>query len=382
MALEGEDHLARETLETLWLAGVNRVRGDVAVRQALSGRALSGFTHVLAIGKAASAMAQAAMEVCPDATHCLILTKYGHGEDWAKGDERVVLHEAAHPVPDENSLEAGRLALDFVASSPPSSQLLMLVSGGGSALVEALPAGWDLERLQALNRDMLARGLDIHAMNTRRKEISLVKGGKLLARSRTAGGLVLAISDVEGDELSVIASGIGVPPANAGFDSEIIASNAIARLAIEDAARELDIEVNVNGEALHGDVLAVAAQCAAVVQAGAPGLYVFGGEPTVQLPADPGEGGRNQALAVAMARECAGQGGIAILAAGTDGTDGPTDAAGGFATGEDWERIPGGDEALARADTGSWLRRSGGLFVTGPTGTNVMDIMLVLKSPC
>ena len=115
------------------------------------------------------------------------------------------------------------------------------------------------------------------------------------------------------------------------------------------------------------------------MKAGAPGLYIFGGEPTVVLPVEPGEGGRNQALAVAFAREIADSGDIFALAAGTDGSDGPTDSAGGYVTARDWDRVKGGASALAAADSGSWLRKSGGLFVTGPTGTNVMDLMLVLK---
>lgn len=371
---------ARDTLEDLWKAGVQRVRGDTAVSQALANRDVSRLTHVLAIGKAADAMARAALSSCPNVEACLILTKHGHGSDWARQDSRVNLHESGHPVPDGASLAAGELALAFVSGVAAGAELLVLVSGGGSSLVESLAAGWDLERLQGFNREMLADGLDIHEMNRRRSEISLVKNGRLLARSRAAGGLVLAISDVPGEDLSVIASGIGLPPSGSRFDTEIIASNTMARLAIEDAAAEMDIEVIVNSESLYGDLHAVAAECGEIVRQGAPGLYVFGGEPTVVLPANPGEGGRNQALAVAMARELAGLSDVAVLAAGTDGSDGPTGSAGGFVTGEDWVRVPGGGEALAGADSGTWLRRSSGLFETGPTGTNVMDVMLVLKS--
>ena len=123
----------------------------------------------------------------------------------------------------------------------------------------------------------------------------------------------------------------------------------------------------------------VAAACANTVLQGAPGVYVFGGEPTIVLPDNPGEGGRNQALALAMAKGITGAEGIAVLVAGTDGSDGPTGSAGGFVTGDSWEATSGGGAAFASANAGSWLRRSGGLFVTGPTGTNVMDVMVVLK---
>lgn len=373
----------RALLEKLWWAGVSKVKGDVAVSDALTGVDVTAFTHVLAIGKAATPMARAALSKCPSVTACLILAKYGHGEDWVADDERVTFHESDHPVPDEASLASGALAIDFVSQIPPDGSLLLLLSGGGSALVESLPAGMDLGALKALTNEMLASGLDIHAMNAKRKDISLVKGGKLLSRSTAQGVKVLAISDVSGDDIRVIASGIGAAPdtgISGHYDVEIIASNAIARAAAEEAALAEDIEVIVNAENLYGDLKDVAKNCSQTVRQGAPGLYIFGGEPTTVLPDNPGEGGRNQALAVAMAQAISGVPEIGVLVAGTDGSDGPTRHAGGFVTGEDWSLFPGGEAALADADSAEWLRRTGGLFVTGPTGTNVMDLMLVIKN--
>ncbi|MCO5135465.1 MAG: DUF4147 domain-containing protein [Phyllobacteriaceae bacterium] len=373
---------ARKTLETIWWAGVNRVRGDRAVAEALADGKGEGVTHIAAVGKAASPMMRAALAACGPDLPALVVTKHGHGEAELSGHPGLKLIESGHPVPDQQSLEAGSALIDFVSKAGPEARLLLLVSGGASALAESLPGGMTLDGLQAMTQAMLAEGLDIHAINAKRKEISAIKGGKLLARFPGKSALVLAISDVEGDDIAVIGSGIGMIPASRRADAmeaDVIASNAIAREACAREADGMGLEITVSSENLYGDVFDIAASLAETVKAGAPGLYIFGGEPTVVLPEEPGEGGRNQALAVAFAREIADSRDIFALAAGTDGSDGPTDSAGGYVTAQDWERISGGAAALAAADSGSWLRKSGGLFVTGPTGTNVMDLMLVLK---
>ena len=372
----------RALLEQIWWAGVNRVSGYQCVEKALA--AQSGFspTHVAAVGKAASPMMRAALDTCGKDLPSLVVTKHEHGEPGLAVYSNLTVIEAGHPVPDENSLKGGEALLDFVSGLPQDAVLLLLVSGGASALAEALGGRLTLDDLQAMNRKMLAEGLDIHAINKKRKEISLIKAGKLLGRFRGKQTRVFAISDVEGDSIEVIGSGIGqIPsvPLCEDIEALIIASNAIAREACEQAALEADLEINVNSESLYGDVSDVAAASANTVLQGAPGVYVFGGEPTIVLPDNPGEGGRNQALALAMAKEISGAEGIAVLVAGTDGSDGPTGSAGGFVTGDSWEATSGGGAAFASANAGQWLRRSGGLFVTGPTGTNVMDVMVVLK---
>jgi len=351
------------------------------VRQVLE---QSGFepTHIVAVGKAASSMARAALDTSGPGLPALVVTKYGHAEKELDGYGDVSVIESAHPVPDQHSLYGGRALLDFVSRVGSDGKLLLLVSGGASALAEVLPDDVSLDDLQALNAKMLAEGHDIHAINKKRKELSRIKGGKLLSHFGGESARVLAISDVEGDDIAVIGSGIGQLPSIRqcqDMKSDVVASNVIARLACESAASDQDLEIIVNSESLYGDVFDVARNTASTVQAGAPGLYIFGGEPTAVLPDDPGQGGRNQALAVAMARSLSGMDGISVLVAGTDGSDGPTGSAGGFVTGQSWENTPQGQVALDRADSGNWLRKSGGLFVTGPTGTNVMDLMLVLK---
>lgn len=361
----------QEKLISLWKTGVQAVRGTEAVGNFLQDFPLDRPDSIIAVGKAASAMAQAALGVFPD-TPCLIVTKYAHAKQAPHG-ARVI--EAAHPVPDASSLAAGNALVEAVAHCGPNSRLLMLVSGGASSLAEHLPDGMSLEDLARETQALLASGADIHAMNARRKDISLIKGGKLLARFRGQSVTTLALSDVEGDALSVIGSGIGdAPDTHAfAFAPHIIASNAIVRDAIAKAA---SLPIHANAETLYADVNDLAEQLGQTLRAGPPGLYIWGGEPTVVLPTQPGKGGRNMALGLSLAREIAGHD-IDLLVAGTDGTDGPTDAAGALVNGQTWGS--GAAEALAVADAYPWLDRHGALFRSGPTGTNVMDIALAIK---
>ena len=373
----------RDILQAVWWAGVQRVAGDTSVKQALNRHPDFVPTHLIAIGKAAANMAGAALDAfATQSIKGLVVTKYDHGDPRLEHQTGIELIESAHPVPDENSLSGGERALSFVEGCDAESRLLVLVSGGASALVEALPEDWTLDGLKAETNRMLAQGLDIHAINKRRKEISLIKDGKLLARFGGRDALVLAISDVEGDDIGVIGSGIGRLPSGVASDrfmTEIVASNAIARDASHSYCQAAGLPVVDNQERLYGEVGAVAELIFELIDESPSGVSIFGGEPVVHLPDNPGEGGRNQALAVHMARLIAGRPDLQLLVAGTDGSDGPTVSAGGFADGELWRLHPGGDEAILRADCGHWLREAGALFVTGPTGTNVMDLMIVLK---
>lgn len=252
----------------------------------------------------------------------------------------------------------------------------MLVSGGASALAEALEDGDTLERLQTDTQARLASGDTIAQLNAFRRERSLIKGGKLLAAFQGRRVTTLAISDVEGDGLSVIGSGIGSAPAEPPFefDARIVASNAIARDAVGLAAGGGVIS---NQETLYADVTALAPQIGATLRDGPPGLYVFGGEPVVMLPERPGKGGRNMTLGAMIAAEIAGHSGIDVLVAGTDGTDGPTDAAGARVNGATWDSAC--TAALSAADIYPWLDSRGALVKTGPTGTNVMDLVIASK---
>ncbi len=367
----------RELLERFWWAGVRAVRGQEAVRAALAEAPIELPDAIVAVGKAAASMAKAAaLEFGPDVP-CLVLTKYDHAAE-ADLPPHVEVMESAHPVPDAQSLAAGARLLEAVSGMGADSHLLLLVSGGASALVEVPEAGWTLETLAEENARLLAAGLDIHAMNARRREFSRIKGGRLLAAFPGDRVTTFAISDVEGDALGVIGSGVGAAPAEHGFrhDARIVASNAIARAAVAKAAEAEGLAVLHSDEVLYADIAEAGDRVARALD-GTPGLSVLGGEPTTVLPDNPGEGGRNQALALTIAERIAGRDGLTVLVAGTDGSDGPTKAAGGMIDGGTWG--PGAEDSLRRADSGTYLSERGDLFVSGPTGTNVMDLALVLQ---
>ena len=364
-------------VEQIWWAGVHAVRGAEAVLNALQHRPIAPPDRIVAVGKAAASMAAAASASFPGVP-CLVLTKYDHSAG-AEFSGPVEIIESAHPVPDAESLRAGARLVEEISSLASDAHLLLLVSGGASALVEAPQAGLTLEDIARENARLLAAGLDIHAMNARRKELSRIKGGGLLAAFPGRRVTVFAISDVEGDEVGVIGSGIGLVPKGMSYESDtrIIASNAIARQAAADAARAMGLNVLSSEESLYADIAVAADQIANQLD-GTPGIRIFGGEPTTVLPENPGEGGRNQALALHLARRISGRSGLTALIAGTDGSDGPTGAAGGCVTGETW--TPEASDHLARADSGPFLRRRGALYTTGPTGTNVMDLAIVLQT--
>lgn len=360
----------------IWHAGVAAVGGYDATIRALQQNAPDRPDQIMAVGKAAGAMTRAALDHF-GAVPALVVTKDGHG---AGLPPHVCLIEAAHPVPDSRSLTAGRTLRKTVEEMAAGSSLLLLVSGGASSLAEDPVTGKTLDDLQALNRHLLAAGLDIGAMNAERRKLSRIKGGGLLGHFRGARVRVLAISDVPGDHLEVIGSGVGSAAAHPEFTfrAQIVASNAIARSAAADKARVLGFDVLANSESLHDELDTLAREIGPRIRAMGKGVMILGGEPTVVLPANPGRGGRNQALALALARMIAGDDGLSIVVAGTDGSDGPTDAAGAVIDGTTWG--PGAEHALSRADSGTYLDSRGALLETGPTGTNVMDLLIAVRA--
>ena len=367
----------RKTVEDIWWHGVRAVQGRTSVAKALRGNQVARPDQIVAIGKAAAAMVQGAHDVFDADIPALVVTKYGHADRLPPSCEII---EAAHPVPDENTLIAGQSLFHCVRGLDHGTHLLVLVSGGASALAELPEPGLTLAGLQAENGRMLASGLDIHAMNARRKTLSQIKGGKLLAAFQGELVTTCAISDVEGDSLAVIGSGIGDAPENHAFsfDPYIVASNRIARAAAADRAATLGFNVMTDNETLYGDVNDLARSVGAMLRHAPPGVHILGGEPTIVLPPDPGQGGRNQALALALSREISGMLNLVVLVGGTDGTDGPTEAAGGLIGGATWREE--GTRALKSADSGRFLEAYDALFTTGPTGTNVMDLLVALKT--
>ncbi len=338
-----------------------------------------------AVGKAAASMALGAAEALgARLERLLLITKDGHTGEQVRQVPGIETHESSHPVPDARSLAAGERLLRFVDEIPTGVQPLFLVSGGASSLVEVLAPGAALADLRRLNVEGLARGLPIEALNARRREISLLKGGRLAGRLRGRGAIALFISDVPGDDPAVIGSGLLGPGADPDdVERIVIASIDEARQAVRERAAGLT--VRVPPERFSGSAERLAVRMAHEIALGPAALHVWGGESVVELPERPGRGGRNQHLALAAARLIAGRDDLFLLAAGTDGTDGPTDDAGALVDGETCARISCAgvdvDDCLRRADSGSALAAAGDLVHTGPTGTNVGDLVLGLKLP-
>ncbi len=402
---------ARAQLLRVYAAALRAVDGAAAVRNRLAHAEVGQAVHLVAIGKAAVAMAHGACDALGDRlTAALVITKHGYGDPGWR-DRRVALLEAGHPLPDADSLTAGDRLLRFIEQAPADASFIFLISGGASALVEVLPAGVGMEQLRALNEWLLGCGWDIARINRMRRALSCIKGGRLIPHLGDRPVLNLLLSDVPEDDPAVIGSGLLVPdplrsaslPAGvpewlrplaaltpapptdgAGVTTEILLSNRDARIAALAAAIANGWQVHAVPGVLTGDALERGRELAASLLAGPHGLYILGGETTVRLPAMPGRGGRCQTLALAAAQTLAGHAGIYFLAAGTDGSDGPTEDAGALVDGGTIERgALGGlnaDDCLAAADAGRFLEASGDLIQTGPTGSNVMDVILALKT--
>jgi hydroxypyruvate reductase len=366
----------KRALLEIWQAAIDAVSGHAAVVNAIDADDEFEPDLIVAVGKAAAGMCAGALERFPQCA-ALVVTKYEHSDAELRALPQVDVIESAHPIPDRNSLKAGRALLARMRKMQAGSRVLLLVSGGASALAEALPRKMTLADLRAMTDEMIATGKTIGEINTRRKQASLIKDGKLIAAFGGAEVRVYAISDVEGDDIATIGSGIGdCRRATVKAESTIVASNTIARERAEARARELGLEVQLNQEILYGDVFELAPKIAILLRDPEPGVYILGGEPTVMLPKKPGRGGRNQSLALALSEHIEGREDITILVAGTDGTDGPTDAAGGLVDGGTWREDA--RDALERADAGTFLEAHDALFVTGPTNTNVMDLVIAI----
>lgn len=400
-------------LAEIFQAALASVEGDAAVAAWLRTHPIEGELRLVAVGKAAQSMANGAARVLGERIRgALIITKQDHLDHSVclqRGWEAI---EAGHPVPDADSLYAGERLLAFLAAAD-NRPLLFLISGGASSLVEAPVAGVDLDFIARGNHWLLASGLDIVQMNLVRKGLSRIKGGGLLVHLGGRQVRALAISDVPGDRPSAIGSGLLVPEVEltralaaislpewlrerleAGLAQrrppppnvptlQIVANLQLAKAAAATRARELGYEVHLQESFLDGEAAEAGCRLAKVVLAGPPGISIWGGETTVELPPQPGRGGRNQHLALAAATQLAGNESCYLLAAGTDGTDGPTADAGALVDGQTLQRgmqegLHAGD-CLAAADAGRFLEASGDLLTTGPTGTNVMDLVIGLK---
>lgn len=386
---------------------------------------------VVGCGKAAAPMAAAVEEILGDRiARGVVVTKYGH----VQPTRLIRVHEAGHPIPDDAGIEGAQAILDHLRGLGPQDLVLVLISGGGSALTPAPVEGIVLEEKQALTQTLLACGADIREMNTLRKHISRIKGGQLARAAQPARVMTLILSDIVGDPLDAIASGPTVPdpttyadaldildkyhirkevpgtirarleagargelpetpkpddPLFARVSNMIVGSNIQALQAARAEAQTLGLTPMILSSSIEGETREVARMHAALareVQTSGnplppPACLISGGETTVTLRGS-GKGGRNQEFVLAAALDIAGLPNTVILSAGTDGTDGPTDAAGAIADGETCARANAlglhPRAALDGNDAYPLFEQLGDLVLTGPTRTNVMDVHLIL----
>lgn len=405
--------------KTIISRSIAAVLPDEAVRRALDGRSFARPVTLVAIGKAAWRMAKAAHDaLVGNVARGVVITKYGHSEG-PIGNLEIV--EAGHPVPDENGVAAARRALELVSGLTAQDTVLFLVSGGGSALFELPAPGASLEDIADITRQLLACGAQIGEINTLRKRFSAVKGGRFGLACRPAKVLSIVLSDVLGDSLDAIASGPAAPdgttcadaaqivekyhlqiPENllpllkaetpkalehvesviAGSVSELCAAAARAAQAL--GYQPLILTTTLSCEAREaGELLAAMADVLRRKNLGAllPCAVIMGGETVVHLKGS-GKGGRNQEIALAAAKGIDGLKDVCVFSLGSDGTDGPTDAAGGIVTGETAGKARemglSIDAALQHNDAYPLLKALDSLIMTGPTGTNVNDVSVLL----
>jgi glycerate 2-kinase len=419
----------------IFTAAIESVHPERALREAAVKSTLSAYLEqanrvvVLSLGKASAEMLHAVLRDVGNIDQGLLVVPAGYRiqtrPDWLP--EEVDLAHGGHPSPTEATLDSGRCAIRLMDDLTGDDLLIVLLSGGGSAMLDVYADGISLADAASVNRQLLASGADISEINCVRKHISEVKGGRLAARAFPARTLVFAISDVPGDEPAVIASGpfaadpttyadaleavarlsIQLPPSvqthlerGARGEAEesikpgdarlerveyhIVASNGIALQAAAEEARHLGYFV-VYGSALSGEAIDAARTFADELKYAAPRTcLIAGGETTVTLGRNPGLGGRNQEFGLAAAVHLHdAPGDWCILTAGTDGIDGVTDAAGAFIESNNWRTHVGSldeaEDSLHRHNAYRFLKHRQMLLMTGPTGTNVMDMAIGLR---
>jgi glycerate 2-kinase len=376
---------ARRLLLELFDAALRAVDGRECVAQVLR-RLGPDPVALFAIGKAACAMARGAHEALGGRVRdTLVITKDGHVDPALLRLPDIHALECAHPVPDERSLAAGAELERRIVALDPGTHPVFLVSGGSSSLVESLRPGVTLEDVRALNSRGLATGWDIARLNRERTRLSRLKGGGVARLLAGRPAHALFISDVPNDDPGVIGSGL-LGQAEGHEDRVlriIVASIGVATGSLATMAAAHGLELDVRKERFEGEAADVARDFVeALRQTSADGL-VWGGESTVTLPAHAGRGGRNQHLALGAARALRANEPLTLLAAGTDGTDGSTDDAGAIVDAGTVARAELAGVDVERAwrefDSGLALEAAEDLVHTGPTGTNVGDILIGIK---
>lgn len=405
--------LLRQKANQIIKESLEAVMPDRAVEKALENfQGSGGRTILVAAGKAAWQMAAAAVRVLGHVDDGIVITKYDHVKGEIPG---VECREAGHPVPDENSFAATEKALEKVRNLEETDTVIFLLSGGGSALFEKpLISG---EELQDITKQLLSCGADIVEMNTIRKRLSGVKGGRFALACTPAHVYAIVLSDILGDPLDMIASGPAYPDSSTCEQANSIvkkyhlnlSSQAQALMQEETPKNLTNVTTQITGSVRelcaasmkaalklgYEPVLLTDELCCEAKEAGSMMAsilrthakhgkslcFIAGGETVVHLTGR-GKGGRNQELALSAAPGIAGLTNACVFSVGSDGTDGPTDAAGGYVDGETMERLreKGLDvfSVLRNNDAYTALEAAGGLIVTGPTGTNVNDVTVAL----
>ena len=377
---------ARRILLEVFDVALRAVDGRASVDRFLRNASLPAPVEVFAIGKAASAMARGAQVALGSGIErMLVITKDGHADPVLGASPGVLQFESAHPMPDLRSFSNGTEFEERVNVCAMDVFPLFLISGGSSSLVEALRDGASLGGGAGAQRAGTRGGWDIARLNIARARLSRIKGGGIARLLRERRALALFISDVPGDDPDVIGSGLLGRDAGIadGIERHVIASIETAVHAVREAALAHGLVLEAIPERFDGDAVAVAGDLLARLRAGNRDGLVWGGESTVTLPRSPGRGGRNTHLALAFARQLRAGEPWMLLAAGTDGTDGPTSDAGAIVDAESIERatLAGCDveRAWREFDSGTALEAAEDLVHTGPTGTNVGDILIAIK---
>ena len=403
----------RQNADKIINSSLNAVLPDRAVEKALEQfQGNGGRTVLVAAGKAAWQMAAAAVRVLGKVDDGIVITKYEHVKGEIPG---VECYEAGHPVPDQNSFDATEKALEKVSGLDEYDTVIFLLSGGGSALFEKplIPG----EELQDITKQLLACGADIVEMNTIRKRLSAVKGGRFALACMPARVYAIVLSDIVGDPLDMIASGPAYPDASTCEQAEAIAekyqlklssqvqellkqetpktlSNVTTQItgsvrelcrAAQNEAEELGYETVLLTDELCCEAREAGSMLASILKTYARSekrcCFIAGGETVVHLTGT-GKGGRNQELALAAAPGIAGIPNACVFSVGSDGTDGPTDAAGGYVDGSTMEYLQKQNidvfTVLRQNDAYTALKATDGLIITGPTGTNVNDVAVAL----
>ena len=402
----------RQDAEVIARAAINHVNPSSAVKGALEGLMFHGRIYLVAVGKAAWEMAKAAKECLKQEIYDgIVVTKYGHVKTEIEG---ITCLEAGHPVPDENSLLATEKVLEMTRGLKAEDTVIFLLSGGGSALFESPYV--EAEELQKITEQLLHSGADIVEMNTIRKRLSRVKGGRFAKWCEPAQIKAIILAEILGDPLDMIASGPAIaahstcqealriakkydlqlseaarkclqeetPKKLTNVETQIIGSVRELCKAAQEKCTELGYEPHFLTDQLNCEAKEAGRFLAAIAKSHLDKkkiAFIAGGETVVHVSGT-GLGGRNQEFVFAAAREIAGKSRIAMISVGSDGTDGPTDAAGGYVDGDSYGQLQtigiDYDYVLNNNDAYHGLSAINGLIFTGPTGTNVNDVAIVL----